>query len=166
LQNVAGQLRVSYLMATAGAWYFKPVVDLNVTNVDMDGFTEKGGNGAALRVSSNDETVFSATPALEIGTQWGHPGGTLVRPYIRGGVSFYDDADFPIAASFAAAPGVAPFTTNGNIDDVLGDVSAGLSLLGARGGVLTFSYDGRFGDTFQENSVSARASVPLGAWRR
>ena len=74
----------------------KPLVDLNVTNVDMDSFTEKGRNGAALKVSSNDETVFSATPALEIGTQWGHPGGILTRPYVRGGVSFYSDADFPI----------------------------------------------------------------------
>ena len=165
LQNVAGQVRVAYQMATAGAWYWKPLVDFNVTNVDMDSFTEKGVNGAALKVSSNDETVFSATPALEIGTQWGHPGGTLVRPYVRGGVSFYSDADFPIAAGFAAAPGVGTFVTNGNIDDVLGDVSAGLNILGAGGGVLTFSYDGRFGDTFQENSVSARASVPLsGRW--
>ena len=50
----------------------------------------------ALRVSSSDETVFSATPALEIGTQWGHPGGMLTRPYVRGGVSFYNDAAFPI----------------------------------------------------------------------
>ena len=165
LQNVAGQVRLAYQMATAGAWYLKPLVDFNVTNVDMDLFTEKGANGAALKVSSNDETVFSATPALEIGTQWGHPGGTLVRPYVRGGVSFYSDADFPIAAGFAAAPGVGPFVTNGSIDDVLGDVSAGLNILGAGGGVLSFSYDGRFGDTFQENSVTARASVPLsGRW--
>ncbi len=158
LQNVAGQMRVAYQVATAGAWYLKPLVDLNVTNVNMDSFTEKGGNGAALRVSSNDETVFSATPALEIGTQWGHPGGILTRPFVRGGVSFYSDANFPIAASFAKAPG-ASFTTNGEIDDVLGDVSAGVSFLGVRGGVLTFSYDGAYGDTFTEHSASAKASM-------
>ena len=167
LQNVAGQMRVAYQIATAGAWYLKPLVDFNVTNVDMDSFTEKGGNGAALRVSSNDETVFSATPPLEIGTQWGHPGGMLTRPYVRGGVSFYSDADFPIAAGFAAAPGVASFTTKGEIDDVLGDVSAGVSFLGVGGGSLTFSYDGSFGDTITENSASAKASVPLhGLWMR
>ena len=135
LQNVAGQMRVAYQIATAGAWYVKPLVDFNVTNVNMNSFTEKGRNGAALRVSSNDETVFSATPALEIGTQWGHPGGILTRPYVRGGVSFYSDADFPIAAGFAAAPGVAPFTTKSQIDDVMGDVSAGVSFLGVGGGV-------------------------------
>ena len=158
LQNVAGQMRVAYQLATAGAWYFKPLVDFNVTNVDMDLFTEKGGHGAALKVSSNDETVFSATPALEIGTQWGHPGGILTRPYVRGGASFYNDASFPISAAFAAAP-VASFRTNGEIDDVLGNVSAGVSFLGVRGGVLTFSYDGAFGDTFVEHSASAKASM-------
>ena len=158
LQNVAGQMRVAYQMATAGTWYLKPLVDFNVTNVDMDSFTEKGKNGAELRVSSNDETVFSATPALEIGTQWGHPGGILTRPFVRGGVSFYNDANFPINAAFAAAPG-ASFTTKGEIDDVLGNVSAGVSFFGVRGGVLTFSYDGSFGDTFTEHSASAKASM-------
>jgi uncharacterized protein with beta-barrel porin domain len=157
-QNVAGQARIAYQIATQGAWYFKPLVDFNVTNVDMDAFTEKGGNGAALRVSSSDETVFSATPALEIGTQWGHAGGIVTRPYVRGGVSFYSDAAFPISASFAQAPG-ASFTTKGEIDDVLGNVSAGVSFLGVSGGVLTFSYDGAYGDTLTEHSASAKASM-------
>ena len=157
-QNIAGQARIAYQIATQGAWYFKPLVDFNVTNVDMDSFSEKGGNGAALRVSSSDETVFSATPALEVGTQWGHAGGVITRPYVRGGVSFYSDADFPMSASFASAPG-ANFTTNGEIDDVLGVVSAGVSFLGVRGGVLTFSYDGAYGDTLEEHSASAKASM-------
>ena len=155
---MAGQARIAYQIATQGAWYFKPLVDFNVTNVDMDAFTEKGGNGAALRVSSSDETVFSATPALEIGTQWGHAGGIVTRPYVRGGVSFYSDAAFPISASFAQAPG-ASFTTKGEIDDVLGNVSAGVSFLGVSGGVLTFSYDGAYGDTLTEHSASAKASM-------
>jgi uncharacterized protein with beta-barrel porin domain len=114
---------------------------------------------AALNVSSNDETVFSVTPALEIGTEWAWGSGTLVRPFVRGGVSFYSDAEFPVTAALSAAPGVAPFTTNGEIDQVLGDVTAGVTFLGSRGGTLTFTYDGRFGDTFQENSASAKASM-------
>ena len=156
-QNVAGQMRVAYQMTSGGNWYLKPLVDLNVTNVDMDTFTEKGAFGAGLKVSASDETVFSATPALEIGTQWGHPGGMLTRPYVRGGVSFYNDASFPINSAFAAFPG-ASFRTNGEIDDVLGNVSAGVSFFGVSGGALTFAYDGSFGDTFVEHSASAKAS--------
>jgi uncharacterized protein with beta-barrel porin domain len=134
------------------------MVDLNVVNVDMDGFTEKGGNGAALTVSGADETVFSATPALEIGNQWALSSGALVRPFVRGGVSFYSDADFPMSARFAAASGVTPFRTSGEIDDVVGNVSAGISYIGVRGGVLSFTYDGHFGEDLEENSVSGRAS--------
>ena len=53
-------------------------------------------------MASYDETVFSATPALEVGNQWATQGGTLVPiTYVRGGVSFYNDVDFPIVASYA-----------------------------------------------------------------
>jgi outer membrane autotransporter protein len=158
LSDIGGQLRAAYQMGQ-GPWYAKPMVDLNVTYVDMDGFTESGGGGAALRVSSTDDTIFSATPAIEVGRQFVLKRGTLVRPYVRGGVSFYSDADFPLAAAFAAAPGVAPFRTNGEIDDVLGNVSAGVTLLGVRGGVLSFSYDGSFGEDLEGHSAAARASM-------
>ena len=141
---------------TQGTWYLKPLVDLNVTYVDMDGFTERGG-AAALRFSSADETVFSATPALEVGTQMAF-GQTLVRPYVRGGVSFYTDDDFPLRASFAGASGVSPFTTTGEIDDVVGNVSAGVTLLGLGKGTLTLNYDGRFGDDLEDHSAAAKAS--------
>ena len=152
--DVGGHLRFAY--QTQGTLYLKPTVDLNVVNVDMDGFTEKGA--AALHVSGFDETVFSATPALEIGNQWALASGALVRPFVRGGVSFYSDAEFPVRAAFAAAP-VASFTTKGEIDDVLGNVSAGVSFIGARRGFLSFSYDGHFGENLEEHSASGRAGM-------
>jgi hypothetical protein len=75
-------------------------------------------------------------------------------------VSFYSDADFPMTAGFAAAPGVT-FKTTGEIDDVVGNVAAGVSFIGVSGGVLSFAYDGHFGEDLEENSVSARASWPF-----
>jgi hypothetical protein len=110
--------------------------------------------------------VFSATPALEIGNQWALKSGALVRPFVRGGVSFYSDAEFKMSAAFAAASGVTPFTTTGEIDDVVGNVGAGLQFIGVNGGVLSFAYDGHFGEDLEENSVSARASWPFWSGRR
>jgi len=156
LTDFGGQFRAAYLM-TSGTWYAKPLVDLNVTYVDMDGFTERGG-AAALTFAGVDETVFSATPALEIGTQMALSGGTLLRPFVRGGVSFYSDGDFPLVAGFAAAPGVAPFATTGEIDDVVANISAGLTVLGTGRGTLTLSYDGAFGDELEAHSGAAKAS--------
>jgi outer membrane autotransporter protein len=156
VNDFGGQFRAAYLM-TSGTWYAKPLVDFNLTYVDMDGFRERGG-AAALRFASADETVFSATPALELGTQMGLGGGMLVRPFVRGGVSFYSDDDFPFRASFAGSSGVTPFTTTGEIDDVIGNVSAGLTLLGVGKGSITLNYDGRFGDDVEDHAGAAKAS--------
>jgi len=110
--------------------------------------------------------VFSATPSLEVGSQWALASGAVVRPYLRGGVSFYSDADFAMAAGFAAAPGVTPFRTTGEIDDVVGNVSVGVALLALNGGVVSFGYDGHFGEDLEEHSASARASWPFWSGRR
>ena len=80
------------------------------------------------------QTVLSATPALELGAQFGAPYGTLVRPYIRGGATFYDDPDFVLLASFEGAPsGVGPFRIATATDDVLANLGAGIDVIGAEG---------------------------------
>ena len=83
IDTVNGRFRAAYLLGS-GSWYAKPMVDLDATQISLDGVKESGAGGVGLNVRGNDETVFSATPALEIGTQFGSPGGTLVRPYVRG----------------------------------------------------------------------------------
>jgi hypothetical protein len=106
--------------------------------------------------------VFSATPALEIGAQFSGPSGTLVRPYVRGGATFFDDPDFVLLASFEGSPsGVGPFRIATNTDDVVADVSAGLDVIGAGGASLRLYYDGRFGDTVEEHAGGIKASLPF-----
>jgi hypothetical protein len=53
----------------------------------------------------------------------------------------------------------APFRIRTGIDNVLADISAGLELLDLRGASLKLFYDGRFGDTIQENAAGAKATV-------
>jgi hypothetical protein len=88
--------------------------------------------------------------------------GTLIRPYVRGGATIFDETDFTLKASFAGTPkGVAPFRIRTGIDDVVADVSAGVEVLDLRGASVKLFYDGRFGDTIQENAGGAKASVPF-----
>ena len=47
------------------------------------------------------------------------------------------------------------------IDDVVADVSAGVEVLDLRGASVKLFYDGRFGDTIQENAAGAKATVPF-----
>ena len=159
--NVTGRLRAAYLFS-AGAWYAKPQVDLNATHLDLDGVHEGGGGGANLAVKGNDETYLSASPSIELGTQLQWASGVLVRPYVRGGVTVFDETDFTLQASFLGAPSqVAPFRIATGIDDVVADVSAGVEVLSAGGASLKLFYDGRFGDTIEENAGGAKATVPF-----
>ena len=43
--NFGGQARFAYQLNANASWYAKPMVDLMVTNVNMDGFGERGGLG-------------------------------------------------------------------------------------------------------------------------
>jgi len=57
------------------------------------------------------------------------------------------------------------FVTTTKLGDVVGDVSAGVTVLAPPGAILstntsvTLSYDGRFGELFDEHAVGAKASV-------
>jgi hypothetical protein len=117
-------------------------------------------------VSGSDETIFSATPALEIGRQSAFASGTLVRTFVRGGVTFFGDDDFALRSGFVfSASGMRSFVTTTKLGAVMGDASAGVTLLGAPGAFLgpnaavTVSYDGRFGEDFEEHSVGAKATL-------
>jgi hypothetical protein len=86
---------------------------------------------------------------------------TLVRPYVRGGVTVFDETDFSVRASFAGAPSqVGTFGIKTDIDDVLADVSTGVEVLSTGGASLKLFYDGRFGNTIEENA-GTRATVPF-----
>jgi uncharacterized protein with beta-barrel porin domain len=140
----------------------KPQVDLDATRLDLDGTKERGAGGASLVVNGDDQTYLSASPALELGTQFAMANGTLIRPYVRGGATIFDETDFTLTASFAGTPkGVAPFRIRTGIDDVVANVSAGVEVLGVRSASVKLFYDGRFGDTIQENAVGAKAAVPF-----
>lgn len=155
---VGGKLRAAYLLGI-GDWYLKPLLDINATRLSLGGFTETGAGGANLVVGSTDKTVLSASPALEIGAKWALSPSMLLRPYVRGGATFYSHTDFGVTTTFSGTPsGVAGFTTTTSIDRVVADVSAGADLFVAADTALKFNYDGQFGETIRQHSVGGRAS--------
>ena len=123
--NIDERFRAAYLF-TNGIWYLKPQVDLDATELDLNGVNEHGGS-ASLIIKGNNDTVFSASPALELGGQFQWSNGALVRPFVRGGVTVFNNTDFALDASFEGAPsGVGSFRIATGIDNVLADVSAGV----------------------------------------
>jgi hypothetical protein len=113
-------------------------------------------------VRGADETILSATPAIELGAQFGNPNATLVRPYVRGGATFYDDPDFVLLASFEGAPsGVGPFRIASATDDVIGMAGAGIDVIGVEGASFRLYYEGRFSDLVEQHAGGIKATLPF-----
>jgi len=152
-------LRAAYVFGDPRL-FFKPILDASITHLEFGGFTESGGNGAALSVAGGGNTVFSLAPMLEAGTEWWLGNGTLVRPLIRAGAVWYEGGDFAMTAAFAGAPaGVSPFTINTDIDEVMVLVGAGVEVINGRDAVLRVSYDGQLGADTQIHSVGVKGSA-------
>jgi len=154
-----GRLNASYVMGSP-AFYYKPILDAAVTDIGLDDIRERGAGGASLFVRSDSHTVFSISPALEIGTEWWWSNGTLVRPFLRGGLTWYSEDDVTVRASFSGAPaGVPSFAVTAASDDVQADVAAGVEMISAEDSNLRLFYDGHFGDRLAVHAAGFKASV-------
>ncbi|AHB48469.1 hypothetical protein W911_08780 [Hyphomicrobium nitrativorans NL23] len=157
---VTGWLHAAYL-ADLGRWYLKPLVEARMTELDFSGARETGGGGLGLVIAGARDTMFSVSPALEVGTEFRFDALAVWRPFVRAGVTWRDQDNLVTHAAFAAAPGVPGFQIVTEVDDVLFDISAGVDVIGADGAVLRAQYDGSFGSTSSQNSVSLKGSVPF-----
>lgn len=154
-----GRLHASYVLGSPGL-YYKPMLDVAVTDVALDDVRETGAGGANLLVRGGDHTVFSVSPGLEVGTEWWWSNGTLVRPFIRGGLIWYSEDDVTVRASFSGAPaGVGSFAIAAATDDVQADVAAGIEMISSQDSALRIFYDGQFGDRIAAHAAGFKASV-------
>lgn len=146
VDHVGATFHAAYLLDRS-SWYAKPFVDVNVTHIDRDSATETGGGAANLSISGSDETYFSVTPVLELGTTIDRGDGRTMRPYVRAGVTIYGDTDQSVTARFVGAPAaVGGFTTNSEFDDVFADIAAGVTLFDGDQHTVSAGYEGRFSD--------------------
>ena len=159
LDVLQGRLHASYVLGSQSL-YYKPMLDAAVTGVDIGDVRERGAGGASLLVHGADHTVFSLSPALEIGSEWWWSNGTLVRPYVRAGFSWYSEDDVTVAASFSGAPSsVSPFTIIANTDEIQADVAAGVEMISGENSNLRLFYDGQFGDRIAVHAAGFKAGV-------
>lgn len=153
------QVRLSQLFEQAGGWYVKPMIDLNATRIQTMEFHEHGAGVANLAVEGDGTWVLSASPALEVGGEI-EVRGLVLRPFVRAGATFYEDAVYETTASFIAAPGQA-FTIASEFDRRYLDVAAGVDVLSLQGVDLKLAYDGRFSQHSDMHAGSIKAALPF-----
>ncbi len=154
-----GRLTAAYLLER-GRFYLKPQVDLAVSYLARDAYTEQAGGGIALQVAENDETIFTVAPFVELGTQIPIWQGAVARPYLRGGLRWQSEDEFTTTASFAAVPG-SDFTVLSQADELVGTFSAGVDLVGEADVALRLRYDGAYGDLTRRHTGSVKFSLPF-----
>ena len=150
------KLRASQLWSM-GDWYLRPQVDLNATYVHVSGYTETGAGAFNLVVDGRSETIYSASPALEIGSEFRMDENTLVRPWVRAGATLFDDTSSTVLARFAGTPaGLGTLSFTSKTDKAFFDLSTGVNFLWDSGVELRLNYDGRFSKNSQEHSGGAK----------
>lgn len=158
--SVSSQFRGAYAFEYTD-WYIKPLADLNLTYVNTGSVTETGAGAANLRVDGSDEFHVSIRPAIEFGMELeaDSGSGTLFRPRISVGVTqFLTDPSQSVTATFTgAAPGVAPFTVQNDMDRTSLDLAIGLDVFTRRN--VQFSLNGA--TQISENAMNVGGSLRL-----
>ena len=155
--SLNARLRASYDFGNESV-YIRPQIEGNATYLYQAAFTENGGL-AAVSVDSGSRTVFSVAPEVEVGGQVVTAGGTMIRPYVKGGVTVFSNDSFDLTARFAAdTSGTDAFTVTTSSDRLLWNTSAGVDVLFENGNTIRAFYDGNFGQTSTENAFGLKAS--------
>ncbi|WFE87473.1 autotransporter domain-containing protein [Roseibium porphyridii] len=159
ISYAGAQMRLAYLLEESG-FYAKPQVDLYLAYLDRDGFTETGNSATALSVDSSEETNFSVTPAIEIGSEHALSNGWTARMRLKAGVTLSSQGQNSLTAHFAGAPAGAPgFESTSDVDNVLADVEAGVMLLSGSNTALELGYQGRLSPGTRQHAGFIKASL-------
>ena len=140
--------------------FIKPILSGAATRLGLGDVTETGAGSANLRVSGQSETIYSISPALEAGTQGRLGDQTIVRPYVRAGMTWFSQQDVSAAATFVDSPsGVAPFSIVTTLDQTWADVAGGLELITAKNTNMRLYYDGHLAQEFTIHSVGLKLGM-------
>ncbi|WP_280822684.1 autotransporter outer membrane beta-barrel domain-containing protein [Pseudaminobacter soli (ex Li et al. 2025)] len=142
-----------------GAFYLQPTLQLDARWLRVSG--SETGSVAAFTFDGSSNTYYSATPLIEIGTDIALSDIDSLRIYGKAGAEF-SNKEWEIQGQFTAAqnlPGRPALHLTEAVDSPLYRVGAGLELNGVNGVRLSVRYNGSFGGTVKQNTVSAALKV-------
>jgi uncharacterized protein YhjY with autotransporter beta-barrel domain len=140
-----------------GDWYMEPALEVDISYVQLDGYTETGAGNLNLTVDESDTVVLTGTPWLKLGRRVDLKDATILDAYVAAGLSLSTGQDLDTTASFAGAPaGTGSFTTTLNNPDVIARISAGVRIFSSEHWDTRLQYDGAFADGQTQNGGQIR----------
>ncbi len=164
LTTVSGNLRLAHdFEFEQDDWYLRPILDLGITYIRREGYTETGAAGASLNIAENDETLYYISPALQLGMEHRLGNGIILRPYIRGGLTYarYDTQPETVAGFVSAPIGVPPMRTLGEQEQTLGTVAVGIDIIEVNGASLKLEYTGQFSSRTESHGGLLKVVIPF-----
>ena len=157
--SLAARVRGAWTMAFHQGW-LTPALDLDVIHSAAGGFTESGPATTALQVSGSSETAFVATPSLEVGAWTPVTQTVALKAWARVGASLSSLDAYTTSARFASAGAAGGgFDSAVGVADVVGRISAGVTLAEAGRASLDLGYSGAFADGYASHSGRLEANV-------
>lgn len=136
---------------TAERYYVRPLVDLDLIQLELDSYRESGAGALSLAVDSSRETVFAATPAVEIGGRIDREG-MEIRPYASLGLSLLSSDSLSTEARLIGAPGTPGFTIDQPLPDAIGRLRVGAELYTKKALGLKLEYGLDLADGYDEQT--------------
>ena len=157
--SLAARVRGAWTMSFHQGW-LTPALDLDVIHSAAGGFTESGPATTALQVSGSSETAFVATPSLEVGAWTPVTQSLALKAWARVGASVSSLDSYSSTARFASAGGAGGgFDSAVGVADVVGRISAGVTLVGTGRASLDLGYAGAFAEGYASHSGRLEATV-------
>ncbi len=155
----SAEIRAAYLIDRE-TWYLKPLVDLNLTHINLNGFSE-GAGGANLIVPAPARPSSAHRPRSRSAPRPACKAAPCCGRSPGSGLSAFSNTDFAVSAAFGGAPaGVAPFRVTTGIDPVTADVAAGADLfLPGTPWAFKLAYSGRYGARVRDQGFRLKASI-------
>lgn len=153
--HVGAHARLAY-QAPIADWYVQPRLDLHLTYVHGDSYTETGAGPFDLAVDSEGATTFAAIPAVEVGGRIALGETVVLRPFASAGLELNANGDWAATARFADQPGSGGFRATTPIPDVLGKFTVGAEVLSTSNWDFRLQYGAEVGDGYASHAGLGR----------
>ena len=147
--------RLAY-QAPIASWYVQPRLDLHLTYVHRDSYTETGAGPFDLAVESEGATTFAAIPAVGVGGRILIGETAVLRPFASAGVELNANGDWAATARFADQPGSRGFRATTPIPDVLGKFTLGAEVLSSTSWNFRLQYSTEVGGGYASHAGLGR----------